>query len=175
MCCDFEYFFDCLIRACESIGNHYFKIEVAGSKELIYRERVYCYELYHQLRNVLGVDFPYKLDGELDKINHPELQSFIKDKKPDFVVHVPGDMERNLVVIEVKAISTRIKRLQDDLKTLQIFLDKAKYYRAIMLIYGNDKSSNIERIKGEFKVFSNDQILLVWHKEPMEKPQLLDI
>ncbi len=44
-----------------------------------------------------------------------------------------------------------------------------------MFIYGNDKPSNIERIKGEFKVFSNDQILLVWHKEPMEKPQLLDI
>jgi len=88
-------------------------------------------------------------------------------------VHVPGDMARNLVVIEVKPISTRIDRFQDDLNILQLFLSKAEYYRALMLIYGNDESNSIDRIKKEFQEFSNEKILLVWHKEPKTLPILL--
>jgi len=40
---DFEFFFDSLIKATELIDRHYFKIDVSGSDEQIFRERVYCY------------------------------------------------------------------------------------------------------------------------------------
>lgn len=175
VCSDFEYFLDGFMKAGELIDKHYFKIDVTGAEEAVFRERVYCYELYHHLRNVLGDNFPYKLDGELDKINHPIIYDKIGAKKPDFVVHIPGDMARNLVVIEVKPISTRIDRFRDDLNTLQLFLSKAKYYRAIMIIYGDDESYPIDRLKKEFRSFANEKLLLVWHKKPNELPILMNI
>src|SRR4030043_1988755 len=98
---DFECFMQCLMKAGEKIEPHYFQIPTAGSDELIYRERVYCYELYHQLRIALGDDFSYKLDGEVDKAGHLSIRG---GKKPDFIVHIPDEMDRNLVVIEVKPI-----------------------------------------------------------------------
>ena len=67
---DFQQFLKCLMKAIQTIDFHYFQMHFAGSDELKYRERVYCYELYHQLRLLLGDDFPYKLDGELDKKSH---------------------------------------------------------------------------------------------------------
>lgn len=84
--------------------EHYFKIGEAESTELKYRERVYCYELYHQLRNRLGDSYTYKVDGELDKRGHPVIKPCI----PDFVVHVPSRMDRNLVVVEVKHIQNEL-------------------------------------------------------------------
>jgi len=111
----------------------------------------------------------------LDKVNHPEIHYRIGPKKPDFVVHVPGDMSRNLVVVEVKPISTRNDRLQDDLNILQLFLGEAKYYRAIMLIYGNDESTSIDRIKEKFRAFSNEKLLLICHKEPKAMPIALRV
>jgi len=171
----FQYFINCLKDAGKFIEQHYFNIAVAGTKESVYRERVYCYELYHHLRSILGDDFPYKLDGELDKMNHPLIYEKIGAKKPDFVVHVPGDMNRNLVVIEVKPLLASIGRILEDLTTLKMFLNEAKYFRAIMLIYGNDDSGNIDRIREEFRLFSNEELLLIWHKEPKEFPMILNI
>ncbi len=169
----FQYFIDCLEKAGEFIEQHYFKITVAEAKESVYRERVYCYELYHHLRSVLGDEFSYKLDGELDKMNHPQIYEKIGAKKPDFVVHVPGDMNRNLVVIEVKPILTSIDRLREDLVTLKKFIDDGKYYRAIMLIYGNESNKKFERIKNEVMKWSNEHLLLVWHRCPEERMEFI--
>ena len=50
---DFDCFMKCLREAGKRMDAHYFQLPVAGSEEPVFRERVYCYELYHQLRNVL--------------------------------------------------------------------------------------------------------------------------
>ena len=115
---DFQHLIESLIKAAENMGAHYFQLPIAGSDEPIYRERVYCYELYHQLRCILGDSFPYKLNGEVDKMKHPIIRDA---KKPDFIIHQPGDMEHNLVVIQVKPITVkdRINRLREDLATLK--------------------------------------------------------
>lgn len=39
---------DLLIRATKAIEGGYFHLALAGGTP-VYRERVYCYELYHQL------------------------------------------------------------------------------------------------------------------------------
>ena len=119
---DFNYFMKCLLEAGKRVDAHYFQIEVAGSDELVYRERVYCYELYHQLRNILGDEFPYKLDGEVDKERHPIIRPELGPEKPDFIVHVPGEMDRNLVVIEVKPIIAKKQDLEKDINILKGFL-----------------------------------------------------
>ena len=173
---DFRCFLECLIDAGSKMKAHYFQLPVAGDEESIFRERVYCYELYHQLRNVLGDGFPYKLDGEVDKAGHPIIK---EDMTPDFIVHVPGEMDRNLVVIEVKSIKVedRISRLGKDICNLKTCLQKCKYYRAIMLIYGGGKQEELPSVVetkaksliGDYK----DRILIVWHSGPRKKPEVV--
>jgi hypothetical protein len=95
----------------------------------MYRERVYCYELYHQLRRRLDreTEFPYALNGEVDKRSHPVLRELELEKIPDFLVHDPGTPE-NLVVMEVKP-SDAIKphTLRTDLDKLSGFVSSANY------------------------------------------------
>ena len=168
---DFNYFMRCLIKAGTKIDSHYFKLPVAGAEKPIFRERVYCYELYHQLRCILGDDFPYKLDGEVDKATHPILKGA---KKPDFIVHVPGTMDRNLAVIEVKSVDANSNEIKNDLEKLKGFLDTA-YNRAIMLIFGDD-SSKIECARSEIDSLPREyaeHILLIWHKKPNAKPRVV--
>ena len=162
------------MRGLEEAGRkmqdeHYFQLEVAGSeKPPIFRERVYCYELYHQLRLVMGDIFSYKLDGELDKHGYPEIEEKCGPKVPDFVVHEPGEMD-NLVVIEVKPVKVNLVELKKDLKKLKCFLSKAQYHCGIMLIYGNGNNNLPQKIRDEVENCNEKRILLVWHSGPGEK------
>ncbi len=169
----FQQFLECLINAIKKMDTHYFKFSVAGSDEPIFRERVYCYELFHQLRCALGDDFPYKLHGEVDKAKHPFIR---KAKKPDFIVHKPGNMS-NLVVIEVKPVTVKnIKELRKDFKKLKWFIANANYYRAIMLIYGNvnDNDDLPPKIKQEIESINHEHILTMWHYKQNRKPKIID-
>ena len=158
--------------AIENIDTFYFQLPVAEGDEPIYRERVYCYELYHQLRYMLSNSFPYKLNGEVDKSGHPIIRNA---KKPDFIIHQPGHMEHNLIVIEVKPVTVkdRLNEFREDLNTLKWFLNEAKYYRAIMLIYGNIKGIISENIKQEIKNIDDSRIMVLWHSEPNKKPNII--
>ena len=171
----FNYFVRYLIEACSRIDQHYFQLAVAGYEEAIYRERVYCYELYHQLRCILGDIYPYKLNGEVDKIGHPIIHQELGAKKPDFIVHVPGGMNKNLVVIEVKSVSVndKIRKLRADLETLKGFLNKAGYYRAIMLVYGNIERRLPCKIQDEIKNVSDNRVIFIWHAEAKTKPEVI--
>lgn len=118
---------------------------VAGKINPIYRERVYCYELYHQMRVALGNDYPYSLGGEVDKARHPILQHFALDKlKPDLLVHQPGDMGGNLVVIEVKSIKAETRFIKKDLIGLTSFVVNGRYFRAIYLVYGGNNNDFVK-------------------------------
>ena len=173
---DFQQFLKFLMKAMQNIEAHYFQLHFAGNgnNELKYRERVYCYELYHQLRLLLGDDFPYKLDGELDKQGHAIIS--VK-KKPDFVIHVPGEMGQNLVVIEVKtlvAVKGDMNKLRNDFGKLERFISKeAKYYRAIMLIYGSINGDLPQNIRQEIESIQNKKIIILWHDSPNKKPKII--
>lgn len=161
---DFEDFIDCLKKAGKNMKDeHYFQLEVAESEDYFFRERVYCYELYHHLRNVLAEDFPYKLDGEVDKGGHPIIHSY----QPDFIVHKPGNM-KNLAVIEVKPLTVKnhLKRLDHDLRKLKYFrCDDPDYKYPIMLIYGDGRSELSKKIISRISKFG-EKILLLWHSGP---------
>ncbi len=176
---DFRHFMNSLTQAGLKLDSHYFRIDVAGSDEAVFRERVYCYELYHQLRNTLGDHFHYKLDGEIDKVSHRLIAPVLGAKKPDFVVHVPGEMTGNLAIVEVKSLAgaqaDNMGGLVKDLDTLRGFIKDARYYRAVMLVYGDGKHelpSNIATKVGEART-REDRILLVWHSGPGEPPEVI--
>jgi len=90
-----------LTTATGNVPERYFQLPVDGQEDPIYRERVYCYELYHQMRSVWPEHSPYTLGGEVDKSGHRLIRgNGLDNAKPDFLVHMPGDMGGNYAIIE---------------------------------------------------------------------------
>ncbi len=153
-----------------NISAQYFQIPIANKEKPIYIERVYCYELYHQMRKEWDEHERYQLCGELDKSGHPLIRNNILDKsKPDFLVHEPGNMDGNLLVIEVKPVNARKNGLKKDLETLTNYHTLANYSRAILLIYGDDDIAKLKRnimeISKKYDEISLELIEIYWHKE----------
>lgn len=173
---DFGLFLDALHQATALIEQHYFQLPVAELEDPVYRERVYCYELYHRLRQVLPNDFNYRLDGELDKSGHPLIHRTLGPVKPDFLVHERGTMDKNLVVVEVKPINLREDGLQKDLQTLQAFIQRAQYYRAIYLIYG-DRPRVIQSIRTQIEQqitgIPAGCFYLINHRQPLSPAEII--
>jgi len=102
--------------------------------------------------------------NELDKV------------KPDLLVHVPGDMGKNLVAIEVKAINNANRDgIKKDLTCLTAFRSKGNYKNAIYLIYGNEHI-NFKNFVDKALILAEDQgnkidldlINLYWHRPGSE-------
>lgn len=137
-----------LLRAATAaIAPEYFLLPVATpeGETLLhqYRERVYAYELYHQLRSQWPSKWPYSLAGEVDKVGHPIVRGGELDKaKPDLLVHVPRSMEHNLAAIEIKPLpqepnANEAARFKDDIRKLIAFRGPtAKYSSALLIVFG---------------------------------------
>lgn len=71
---------------------------------------------------------------------------YLDRSKPDFLVHVPGNMDRNLVAIEVKSIKSdfRGRGFKNDLVKLTQFVKSAQYGNAIHLVYGNSREYSLD-------------------------------
>jgi hypothetical protein len=132
---DLERVTEWLLDASAKVPADYFQLPVAGLECPAYRERVYCYELYHQWRAFFD-NSRFSLAGEVDKLNHPLVRS---KAKPDFLVHVPGGTE-NLLVLEVKPAHAALGRIVKDLKTLTHFrtglAESCNYRGAYLWLYG---------------------------------------
>jgi hypothetical protein len=133
---DLELITSVLIEATKNVEEIYFQLPVAGQEEPQFRERVYCYELYHQMR-LRWPNVPYRITGEIDKSGHPWIYRGPLDySKPDFTIHIPGRMADNLLVVEVKAINPTDKQIVVDIRKLTGFCRTADYFAAYYLIYG---------------------------------------
>src|SRR5205807_588549 len=81
-----------LEHATKAIAKHYFLLPLDGA-DPVYRERTYCYELYHQIKAYWSPAFAgsrFELGGEVDKAGHPRFQHpALKGTKPDLLVHDP--------------------------------------------------------------------------------------
>src|SRR6266480_2763170 len=126
-----------LRRVTACIEWRYFHLAIDGGPP-IYRERVYCYELYHQMRSRWPRNCAYDLNGEVDKRSHPILGELGVGGIPDLLVHQPGNMVGNYAIIEVKNALANSSGIRNDLQKLSRFVSKAKYQRAIYLVYGDE-------------------------------------
>jgi hypothetical protein len=161
-----------IARATAAVGSDYFMLPVAdqhGGQPLIqYRERVYAYELYHQLRSVWP-DWQYSLGGEIDKRGHPVVRGGDLDlAKPDLLVHVPGKMDDNLVVVEIKAAgphppANERTAIETDLKKLVAFCARAEYRLGLLLVFGE----HVDRIAQHLRTAVEGGVRLdnfeLWH------------
>jgi len=112
-------------------------------------------------------EFFYQLDGELDKAGHPLIHECVGSVKPDFLVHRHGEMNKNLVAMEVKPINAPKDKIEKDITTLCNFLKCAYYYRAIYLIYGQeDKIDKFLQVVQEKVVgVPENSFYVIWHKQ----------
>lgn len=173
------------IAATENLDEKYFHLPIAGRMNPVYRERVYCYELYHLMRENLPKDYSYSLNGEVDKSGHTLIRG---NWKPDFIFHKPGNMHDNLLVIEVKNTDADSKDIKKDLVKLTAFKNgKANYFAAYYLFYGNSKSAEkIISLCGELSKINKNidlkHIDIYLHEQPgcpakliSKSNQILDI
>jgi hypothetical protein len=133
----------------KNVNMKYFKLETTYELSGIVRERVFCYELYHQIRKyqVINNDNINKvsLNGEIDKRGHLKFKE--RDRKnPDFVFHIPGETKGNTSVIEVKGKLVK-KEIIKDFNTLTLFVKKYNYKFGIFILYNH----SIEELKDLFK------------------------
>ena len=145
-------FISLLNSATKNIDDKYISFIVQGQEESIsiYRERVYCYELYHQLRchwNLNGLI----LNGEVDKSGHEIMKgNHITNTKPDLLVHYPGNMEKNFIIIEIKSIDANEEGLTNDIKKLLAYLDTGQYKHAIYLFYSKTNYEKEQKLPSLF-------------------------
>lgn len=166
------------IRAVE---EGYFNFQVADGDEPIKRERVYCSELYHQMRMKWGY-FNYDLNIEPDKKNHPIIEQYCGPIDPDLVVHHAGEMgpEDNLAVIEVKTSSGDLTAgITKDLKTINCMTSIPNgYYGGVVIVFGKltelRKKNLIERIK-KHKSKEMQRLTLFLQEHPETLPEIIEI
>lgn len=160
---------DAVLRdATAAVEHPYFLLPIDGGN-LIYRERVYCYELYHQMRLRWPENCPFLLNGEVDKGAHPILRAMRADyAKPDFLVHTPGNMAGNHAIIEVKSQEARTADIGQDLRKLSKFKVDVGYTRAIYLIYGTHADRKAEHIHHIMKSSDGLTSIELWiHQSPL--------
>jgi hypothetical protein len=156
--------------ATSNIVQGYFRLQIDGG-DPIYRERVYCYELYHQMRQRWPATTPYYLNGEIDKAAHPILRDLGADtKKPDLLVHQPGYMAGNYAVIEVKSSDAGAAGIRKDLASLSLFRTTVGYQRAMYLIYGEHADRVLEQIVTISGMLQNIPPIEIWLHGRAEQP-----
>ena len=169
-----------IVTSMIQVDEKYFNFKIANKKDLIHRERVYCYELYHQMRNLQNeMKFNnYSINAEPDKSNHPILKEFCGSINPDFIVHNPGYMshQNNLAVIEVKASSGNLTiGIKKDLQTINCMtgIEEWILWRNINYIWSIiPKEKKQSRIKNNLPTNAK-KFIIILQEEPNEKPEIL--
>ena len=113
------------------IAQKYMDLPVSG-RGVVKRERVYCYELYHQLRLSLG-DRRFTVSAEPDKRGNPGFDKR-RGPNPDLIVHLPGSNRHNIAIIEVEC-RPDLTHLRKDLRTFKLMRSKG-YRTFVLLLFG---------------------------------------
>ncbi len=163
--------------AASRVTQEYFQLPVANA-DSVYRERVYCYELYHQLRCIWD-EFGFSLGGEVDKAGHPHFRNGpYAGAKPDLLVHVPGQMDQNLAAVEVKPATASVEELRHDLHKLTWFCQRARYLKGVLLIYGDGGETESVRAKLQGAVDNEVDLpvlISLYHREVGHCPEPITV
>ena len=177
----FNKLLDVLKSSINAIEKQYYDFQVAGNDEPIKRERVFCAELYHQMR-LRFESIEYGINIEPDKKSHPIIEKFCGPIDPDLVVHRVGCMgpEDNLAVIEVKSSTGDLTSgIEKDLKTINCMTSiQNGYYGGIIIVFGplteRKKGNLIERIRN-LKSKDIARLTLVLRLEADAIPDVIEI
>jgi len=136
--------------ALNKVESRYHDVITTYSTNVI-RERVFCYELYHQIRMIMGDEPELSLCGEIDKRGHRDFRR-VDQKNPDFILHSAGSHSNNEIVIEVKGVLVK-KQIKKDFQTISIFIRDYNYRNGIFILYNYSLYEFIEKF---MRWFSED-------------------
>ena len=144
-------YIDVLKKSLSKVEKKYFKLTTTYELHGIVRERVFCYELYHQIRKHLGENDILSLNGEIDKRGNIDFEKN-DQKNPDFVFHVQGENKRNTLVVEVKGKIIR-PSIQKDFRTLLLFVEKYNYTSGAFVLYNHNLKEFMDKMNGKMEEF----------------------
>lgn len=127
-----------VIDSLNKIEQRYIKLSAVHKVDGLIRERVFCYELYHQMRQNISLNKLTVINGEIDKRGYPEFEN----KNPDFVFHIPGSRNGNALVCEVKG-NIRRPGVKKDFESICHFIEKQNYKSGFFIVFNN----SIEQLK----------------------------
>lgn len=138
-----------------------FNVQVAGGENTIQRERVFCGELYHQMRMRFD-EFPYQINIEPDKKRHPIIEQQCGSVNPDLIIHRMGEMtsESNLAVIEVKRSDGNLTDgIVKDMETINCMTTiQNGYYGGVIIIFGTLSELRINNLIKRIKEIKQEAI-----------------
>ena len=140
-------YLDIFGEALRRVSQRFYKVTTTYKPSGIVRERVFCYELYHQMRLVLGnnLNTPASLHAEIDKRGHHDFL-LAHRTNPDFIVHVPGTHINNTIVVEVKGKMVT-KGIKKDLRTLLQFVETYHYQLGLFILYNHSLEQFSRRMR----------------------------
>ncbi len=138
-----------------------------------YNERVFCYELYHQLRCKSEEFKNLTISGEAVKSEF-QFRNLGNNKTPDILIHNFGTIENNEVVIEVKTSKNKqsvLQGLKKDILVLDLFTDnttvKIDYKLGLYIVFHFDFFDLLnenEKIKNYVKrILSRNKSIVLWN------------
>lgn len=141
-----------LLEGIERVNDKYihFPHYSEDGNKTLYRERVFCYELYHQIRKIQeehaadGQLINFDVNGEPDKRGQ-ELFKDITGPMPDMIFHKIGS-EENYLVLEAKCSLSGTPKDKEgkptgvykDFVNLSDFIEGVHYELGVFLVYGVD-------------------------------------
>ena len=151
-------------QAIDNVEEKFYQVEHMKQNGTIgkqYRERVWCYEFYHRLRETNLPDDKLIINGEIDKSGN---DNFIDKINPDFIIHEQGSNDNNLCVIEVK-LRLDYEGINKDFCSLTEMLNQHNYKQAVFILINH----TFEELKKEFenktlKKCFNDNIIILCKK-----------
>jgi hypothetical protein len=154
---DIDCFLQFISDALNNVDRKYYSIKIATHTEqsTVFRERVFCYEFYHQMRSLQEKKIFIKeknnselpsinIDAEIDKRGHDVIE---EDFNPDFVFHKRGKM-KNYAVIEVKL---RLEDFKKDFQTLCCMINKYDYKCGVFILLNNSYDKFVEKAMEKLK------------------------
>jgi hypothetical protein len=155
-------------------------------------ERVFCYELYHQLRLEIN---EFKNDNSnllrnamlqaevrkpmiLDLLQMMNLHPYGNDIIPDFLLHSPGNSENHIFAIEVKCTDNfKQSAFEEDLKKLNHLITGFGYMYGYFISVNSEFEYIIELLNNlDLKTFTGrDRIKIIWKKSEFTKSKILNL
>lgn len=177
----FNKLLDIIATSMQQIEGKYFNFKVANNEEPISRERVFCAELYHQMRNMFD-ELNYDLNNEPNKKSHPIIEEECGAVDPDFIVHRIGSMgpDDNLAVIEVKTSRGNLTDgIEKDMQTINCMcsIDNG-YYGGIVIIFGDltdKKKENLIRRITQIKSKALNRFAIIFQSVPETEPEIIEL
>lgn len=198
----FNQFREILLEAAPKIEKRYWQFDAFGLDHVGYMERTYAYEMYCRMRKVQDekghndftihgepekarTEFFLKIRERLlsEKAEDENEKQFQKRVMPDFLVHIPYDINGNICIVEIKPEKGKITEgFKKDIRVIKEFVDGAEningYYAGVSVLFNtvdgfnnlekliSEYSEAIKKVLGEHFELYKEKIYLFFHEFP---------